>query len=50
MSDSLWIFLGLAVGGFLFLVGWQVYRRWKTGREADKLLEQVIKGKDAFRR
>lgn len=50
MSDGLWIFLGLGLGGFLLLVGRQAYRRWKAGKDADKLLEQVIKGKDAFRR
>lgn len=26
------------------------YRRWKAGKLADKLLDDVIKGKDAFRR
>ena len=25
------------------------YRRWKAGKLADKLLADVIKGKDAFR-
>jgi hypothetical protein len=42
----------------LFLIGVMVcwvmvhhqYRRWKAGKLADKMLEDVIRGKDAFRR
>lgn len=34
----------------LWVVGHHRYRRWKAGKLADKLLEDVIKGKDAFRR
>lgn len=34
----------------LWVVGYHRYRRWKAGKLADKLLEDVIKGKDAFRR
>lgn len=50
MSDGMWLFLSFGIGGVLFLVGRQAYRRWKAGKDADKLLEEVIKGKDAFRR
>jgi hypothetical protein len=28
----------------------QWYRRWKAGKLADKMLKDVIRGKDAFRR
>ncbi len=37
-------------GVVLWLVIHQRYRRWKAGKLADRLLENVLKGKDAFRR
>ncbi len=41
----------LLVGGFMvWLVIHQQYYRWKAGKLADKMLKDVIKGKDAFRR
>jgi hypothetical protein len=41
----------IVVGGVvLWLVIHQRYRRWQAGKLADKMLEDVIKGKDAFRR
>ncbi|MFO0700155.1 MAG: hypothetical protein U0236_13100 [Nitrospira sp.] len=50
MDDTGWIIV-LAVAGVVLLAGiCHGYRRWKTGKLADKLLADVIKGKDAFRR
>lgn len=43
------ILIGI-VGVVLWLVIHQRYRRWKAGKLADKMLEDVVKGKDAFRR
>lgn len=43
------ILIGI-VGVVFWLVIHQRYRRWKAGKLADKLLDDVIKGKDAFRR
>ena len=41
----------ILVGGVeVWLVIHQQYHRWKAGKLADKMLEDVIKGKDAFRR
>jgi len=41
----------LLVGGVVvWLVVHQRYRCWKAGKLADKMLKDVIKGKDAFRR
>jgi hypothetical protein len=49
MDDSGWIIL-LIVGVALLAGIRHRYRRWKSGQLADKLLNDVIKGKDAFRR
>jgi hypothetical protein len=41
----------IVIGGIaVWLVIHQQYRRWKAGKLADKMLKDVIKGKDAFRR
>ena len=41
----------VVVGGVaVWLVIHQRYRRWKAGKLADKMLKNVIRGKDAFRR
>jgi hypothetical protein len=41
----------ILVGGVaVWLVIHQQYRRWKAGKLADKMLKDVIRGKDAFRR
>ena len=50
MDDTGWIVLIGIGGGVLWLVIHQRYRRWKAGKLADKMLEDVIKGKGAFRR
>lgn len=50
MDDTVWMIL-IGVGGVaLWLLLSQRYRRWKAGKLADQLLQDVIKGKDAFRR
>lgn len=50
MDDTVWmIFVGIG-GAVLWLVVIQRYRRWKAGKLADQLLQDVVKGKDAFRR
>ena len=50
MDDTVLIIL-IGIGGVvLWLMLHQWYRRWKAGKLADKMLEDVVKGKDAFRR
>ena len=50
MDDTGWMIL-IGVGGVvLWLAIRQWYRRWQAGKLADKMLKDVIKGKDAFRR
>lgn len=50
MDDTVWMIL-IGLGGVvLWLVIHQRYRRWKAAKLADKLLDDVVKGKDAFRR
>ena len=49
--DDIGLTILILIGGVaLWLVRHQRYRRWKAGRLADRMLEDVIKGKDAFRR
>jgi len=50
MDNTGWMILMGIVGVALWLVILQRYRRWKAGKLADKMLEDVIKSKDAFRR
>jgi len=49
MSDVEWLAMML---GFccLIAVGWRWYRKRRAAKAADKLLVEVLKGKDAFRR
>lgn len=50
MDDTVWMIL-VGIGGVvLWMVIHHRYRRWKAGKLADKMLDDVIKGKDAFRR
>jgi membrane protein YqaA with SNARE-associated domain len=50
MDDTVATIL-LLIGGMVgWIIGHHRYRRWKVGKLADKMLEDVIKGKDAFRR
>jgi len=48
MDDMGWMILLGMGGAALWLVIHQRYRRWQAGKLADKMLEDVIKGKDAF--
>jgi hypothetical protein len=50
MDDMSWMIFILVGGVVLWVVIHHRYRRWKAGKLADKVLEDVIKGKDAFRR
>jgi len=50
MEDTVMIVLLLVGGILLWVMAHHQYRRWKAGKLADKMLEDVIKGKDAFRR
>ncbi len=51
MMDDMGLTILILIGGVaLWLVIYQRYRRWKAGKLADEILEDVIKGKDAFRR
>ncbi len=50
MDNTGWMILMGIVGVAFWLVILQRYRRWKAGKLADKMLEDVIKSKDAFRR
>ena len=50
MDNTSWMIL-VGIGGVvLALMAHHRYRRWKAGKLADKMLRDVIKGKDAFRR
>lgn len=49
--DDIGLMILVLVGGLVFwMMAHHRYRRWKTGKLADKMLQDVIKGKDAFRR
>lgn len=50
MGEGTWIVAAVVVGGAIYVIGRQLYRRWVAGRLADNLLREVVKGKDAFRR
>jgi hypothetical protein len=50
MDDTVGVILLVGGGLVLWMVLHHRYRRWKAGKLADKMLEDVIKGKDAFRR
>ncbi|MDH5641778.1 MAG: hypothetical protein OEY28_10830 [Nitrospira sp.] len=50
MDDTGWALLMIAAGAGLAELGRRWYRRRVAARLADKLLRDVVKGKDAFRR
>jgi|CXWL01.1.fsa_nt_gi hypothetical protein len=50
MSDVEWPALILVFGGVLIAQGWRWYRQRRAAMSSDKLLADVPKGKDAFRR
>ena len=50
MGDVGWQ-LGVAVVfAIAVTIGYRLYRRRKAAKSADRLLDEVLKGKDAFRR
>ena len=50
MDDTGWMLLSIVTGACLIEFGRRWYRRRVAARLADKLLRDVLKGKDAFRR
>ena len=50
MSDLEWLALILVFGGLLTVLGLRWYRQRCAAKSADKLLADVLKSKDAFRR
>jgi hypothetical protein len=50
MSYVEWLALILVFGGLLIALGLPWYRKRRAAKSADKLLADVLKGKDAFRR
>jgi len=50
MGDTAWSLLIVAVAVFLIDLGRRWYRRRVAARLADKVLADVLKAKDAFRR
>ncbi len=50
MEDSGWALLIIVAGVLAIELGRRWYRRRVAGKLADKLLSDVVKGKDAFRR
>jgi hypothetical protein len=49
MSDVEWLAVIMS-GSLLIALGWRWYRQRRAAKSADKLLADVLKGKDAFRR
>jgi hypothetical protein len=50
MGDIEWLAFIFILGILLFPLGRRWYRRRSIAKSADKLLADVVKGKDAFRR
>jgi hypothetical protein len=50
MSDMEWLPLILVLCGLLIVLGRRWYRQRYAAKAADKLLADVLKSKDAFRR
>jgi hypothetical protein len=50
MSDEMGIVLGCLAGLLACRFGIQWWRRRKAAKQADELLSNIVKGKDAFRR
>ena len=50
MEDAGLVLLIVGAGAFLIELGHRWYRRRVAARLADKLLADVVKGRDAFRR
>lgn len=50
MGDAGWLVVVVMSGGLLFALARRWYRRRVAAKSADRLLAEVLKGKDAFRR
>ena len=50
MDDTGWTLVLIVAGAFLAELGRRWYRRRVAAKLADKLLKDVLRGKDAFRR
>ncbi len=50
MDDLGWLLLSIGIGWAVVEVGRRWYRRRIAAKLADRLLEDIVKGKDAFRR
>lgn len=50
MDDSIWLIGIAAIGWVLYLFGRRWYRQRLAAKSADRLLADVLKHKDAFRR
>jgi hypothetical protein len=50
MEESVWALVAAVVAMVVIGLGRRWYRRRMAGKLADKMLSDVIKGKDAFRR
>ncbi|MBU6481748.1 MAG: hypothetical protein KGS09_14515 [Nitrospirae bacterium] len=50
MTYEEWLGLILVFGGLLITLGLRWYRKCRAAKSADKLLADVLKSKDAFRR
>lgn len=50
MDETGWALLVIAAALLVAEAGRRWYRRWMAAKLADKLLSDVVKGKDAFRR
>lgn len=50
MSDVIWIVLAGGIAIVLYRLGVRWWRSHRAGKDADALLHDIVKGKDAFRR
>jgi hypothetical protein len=50
MDQDGWMVVALAAAAVLYLVGARWLQRRRAAREADRLLEEVLREKDGFRR
>lgn len=50
MDDTGWLILTVVGGGVIAMMVRLWHRRWRAGKLADQMLEDVIRRKDAFRR
>jgi hypothetical protein len=50
MGDVGWILLAIVISGWMVELVRRWYRRRVAAKLADKMLADVVKGKDAFRR